>query len=79
VITILGIQFGFTLGGTVIMETVFSLPGMGKSMLDAILQRDYPQLQGNVLVVAMAFVVVNLLVDITYAWFDPRIRYGEAA
>jgi len=75
VITILGIQFGFTLGGTVIMETVFSLPGMGKSMLDAILQRDYPQLQGNVLVIATAFVLVNLLIDITYAWFDPRIHY----
>ncbi|MBI4641515.1 MAG: ABC transporter permease [Candidatus Tectomicrobia bacterium] len=75
VITIMGIQFGFTLGGTVIMETVFSLPGMGKSMLDSILQRDYPQLQGNVLVIATAFVIVNLIIDITYAWFDPRIRY----
>lgn len=75
VITIMGNQFGFLLGGTVVMETIFSLPGMGRLTLDAIYQRDYPQLQANVLFVATFYVLVNLLVDVAYAWFDPRIRH----
>ena len=75
VITIVGIQFGYLMGGTVVMETLFALPGLGKSTLDAILQRDYPQLQGNVMVAATVMVTMNLLVDLVYARFDPRIRY----
>ncbi|MBI2888240.1 MAG: ABC transporter permease [Chloroflexi bacterium] len=75
VITIMGVQFGYLMGGTVVMEVIFSLPGLGKSTLDAIFQRDYPQLQANVLLAALVMVTVNLLVDLFYAWFDPRIRY----
>jgi peptide/nickel transport system permease protein len=76
VITIVGIDFGYLLGRTVVLETVFALPGLGSLTLSAILHRDYPQIQGNVLVIATMFVLVNLVVDILYAWLDPRIRYA---
>lgn len=76
VVTVLGVQFSHLIGGTVIIETIFSMPGLGRLTLDAILQRDYPQLQGNVLVVAAMVVLVNLAVDLYYAWLDPRIRFG---
>jgi peptide/nickel transport system permease protein len=75
VITIMGNQFGYLLGGTVVMEIIFSLPGVGRLTLDSIIQRDYTQLQGIILFVATVSLLVNLLVDLTYAWFDPRIRY----
>ncbi len=75
-ITVIGTQIGFLMGGTVIVEQIFSLPGLGKLTLDSILVRDYAQLQGNVIFLATIFVVVNLLVDLSYAWFDPRIRYS---
>ena len=75
-ITIIGAQFGFLLGGTVVIEQVFGLPGLGRLTLNAIGFRDYPQIQANVLLLATAFVIVNLLVDLSYGWFDPRIRYG---
>lgn len=75
VITIVGIDFGYLLGRTVVVETVFSLPGLGSLTLSAILHRDYPQIQGNVLVIGGMFVFVNFLVDIIYAFIDPRIRY----
>jgi len=75
VITIMGTQFGNLLGGTVIIESIFMLPGVGRLMLESIQQRDYTQLQGNVLFISMAFLVINLLVDLSYAWLDPRIRY----
>lgn len=75
VITIVGVDFGYLLGRTVVIEAVFVLPGLGSSTLKAIYQRDYPQIQGNILFIAAMFVAVNLMVDITYAWFDPRIRY----
>ena len=74
VITLAGAQFGALLGGTVIIEQIFSLPGMGRLTLWAISVRDYPQLQANVLLIAATTVVLNLAVDIAYAWFDPRIR-----
>lgn len=74
VITILGVQFGYLLGGTVLIETIFNMPGLGRLTLDAITQRDYPQLQGNVLVVALMVVTVTLAVDLSYGWLDPRIR-----
>ncbi|MBI4589192.1 MAG: ABC transporter permease [Candidatus Rokubacteria bacterium] len=75
VITILGQQFGVLLGGTVIVETVFALPGLGRLTLDAVVQRDYTTIQGTVMFFAAVVVLMNLVVDLTYAWFDPRIRY----
>lgn len=74
VVTTIGMQFGNLLGGAVLTESIFSVPGIGKMMVDAIKARNYPVVQGGVLVVALAFSVVNLLVDILYAYIDPRIR-----
>jgi peptide/nickel transport system permease protein len=74
VVTILGVQFGYLLGGTVLIETIFSMPGLGRLTLDAITQRDYPQLQADVLIVAVMVVAVTLVVDLSYGWLDPRIR-----
>jgi peptide/nickel transport system permease protein len=75
VVTIVGIQVGQIASGTVIMETIFGLPGMGRFLVDAIYQRDYPVVQGVNLLIASIIVFVNLLVDVTYAYLDPRIRY----
>lgn len=75
VVTVLGFQLGYLLGGTVVIEEIFALPGMGRLALNAIFQRDYPVVQGVVLCVALLFVTINLVVDILYAWIDPRIRY----
>lgn len=75
VVTIVGIQVGQIASGTVIMETIFGLPGMGRFLVDAIYQRDYPVVQGVNLLIASIIVLVNLLVDMTYAYLDPRIRY----
>ena len=74
VITVIGIQFGNLLGGSVLTETVFSIPGLGKYGIDAIRQRDIPAVQGSVLFLALTFSLVNLLVDILYAYIDPRIK-----
>jgi len=76
VITVVGFQAGYLLGGTVVIEEVFALPGMGRLALAAITQRDYPVVQGVVLVIALLFVLVNLGVDVLYALIDPRVRYG---
>jgi peptide/nickel transport system permease protein len=75
VITILGIQLAQVAGGTVIMESIFGLPGMGKFLFDALLQRDYPVVQGVNLLLASIIVMMNLVTDLTYALIDPRIRY----
>ena len=75
VVTIVGIQIAEIAGGTVIMETIFGLPGMGRFLVDAIFQRDYPVVQGVILLTSLITVVINLLVDLTYAQLDPRIRY----
>jgi peptide/nickel transport system permease protein len=75
VITVMGIQVGYLLGGAVVIELIFGLPGIGWMILNGIYQRDYPLVQGGVLFVAVVFVLVNLLVDLTYAYLDPRIRY----
>jgi peptide/nickel transport system permease protein len=75
VVTIIGGQFGVLLAGTVVVETIFALPGMGRLTVEAILYRDYPVVQTNVMLVAGTLVTLNLLVDMTYAWLDPRIRY----
>jgi peptide/nickel transport system permease protein len=75
VITIIGQLFSLLLGGTVVVEFVFVLPGVGSLMLDSVLVRDYTLVQGAVMFFATVMVMMNLLVDLTYAWFDPRIRY----
>lgn len=75
VVTVLGIQFGYLLGGTVVIEEIFAIPGMGRLVLYAIYQRDYPIVQSVVLLSAATFVLVNALVDVVYAMLDPRIRY----
>ena len=75
VVTIVGGQLGTLLAGTVIVETIFALPGMGRLTVEAILYRDYPVVQTNVMLVAATLVTLNLMVDLTYAWLDPRIRY----
>jgi peptide/nickel transport system permease protein len=76
VITIVGGQLGVLLAGTVVVETIFALPGMGRLTVEAILYRDYPIVQTNVMLVAATLVTLNLAVDLAYAWLDPRIRYS---
>ena len=75
VVTIVGGQLGVLLAGTVVVETIFALPGMGRLTVEAILFRDYPVVQTNVMLVAATLVTLNLIVDLTYAYLDPRIRY----
>jgi len=75
VLTVFGLEFGHLLGGAVLTETVFSLPGIGRLLVEGIFARDYPVVQGAMVLVATTFVVVNLLTDVAYAFFDPRIRY----
>ncbi len=75
VITIIGLQFGALLSGAIIVETVFSWPGIGLLTIEAISRRDYPLVQGCILLIAVSYVLVNLLTDIVYGLFDPRIRY----
>ncbi len=74
VLTVVGLQMGALLSGAVLVEIVFSLPGVGRMALDAVLQRDYPVVQGTVMVIAALFILINLLVDILYSVLDPRIR-----
>ena len=74
VVTLLGLQLGALLAGAVITEIVFSWPGLGSLTVEAIQRRDYPLLQGCVLVISVSYVLVNSLTDLAYAWLDPRIR-----
>ena len=74
VVTVIGMQFGGLLGGSLLIETVFAIPGLGKYIIDSISTRDYPVVQGGVLLLAISFSIVNLLVDILYAYLDPRIK-----
>jgi ABC-type dipeptide/oligopeptide/nickel transport system permease component len=74
-VTLIGLQAGFVLGGAYVVESIFNWPGIGKLTLDAIAGRDFPMIQGAVLVVAVVFVLVNFAVDLIYALLDPRIRY----
>ncbi len=76
IITIFGLQFGALLAGTVFIETVFGRPGLGRLVVNAILNKDFPLVQGGVLVFALGYVFVNVVVDVVYAVVDPRIRYG---
>lgn len=75
IVTTIGLQFGTLLGGAILTETIFSWPGIGSWIYNGILTRDYPIVQGGVIFVAVTFVLINLLVDISYAFFDPRIKY----
>jgi len=75
IVTVIGLQFGTLLGGAVLTETVFAWPGIGRLLVDSIGYRDYPMIQGTVLVITVGFVLVNILVDVLYAYLDPRIRY----
>jgi len=75
IITVVGLQFGTLLGGAVLTETVFAWPGRGRLIVDSILARDYPMIQGTILVFGLLYILVNLVVDLIYAYVDPRIRY----
>ena len=75
IVTIVGLEFGHLMGGAVITETIFSIPGVGRLAADSIFQRDFPVLQAVVLLLALAVLLANLLTDVAYAWLDPRIRY----
>lgn len=75
VVTVVGLQFGALLTGTIITETIFSWPGLGRLLIQSIRTRDYPLVQAGVLIIALTYVLVNLATDVVYAWLDPRIRY----
>ncbi|MGH6921534.1 MAG: ABC transporter permease, partial [Geminicoccaceae bacterium] len=75
IVTLLGLGFGNTLGGSVVTESIFNWPGLGRLMVDSILTRDLPITQAAIFVFAIMFIAVNLIVDVLYAWVDPRIRY----
>jgi peptide/nickel transport system permease protein len=76
VITVLGVQVGYLLSGVVVIEQVFAIPGLGRLIIGAVNERNYPLVQGIILVVTAVFVLVNLLVDLAYAWIDPRVEYS---
>ena len=75
IITVVGLQFGILLGGAVLTETVFAWPVMGRLIVESILGRDYPVIQGAILIFGLIYILVNLVVDLIYAFIDPRIRY----
>jgi peptide/nickel transport system permease protein len=75
IITVVGLQFGSLLGGAVLTETVFAWPGLGRLIVDSILARDYPVIQGTILIFGLLYILVNLIIDLLYALVDPRIRY----
>ena len=75
IVTIVGIEFAYLMGGTVIIEQIFALPGIGRLAIQSIFDRDYPITQGVVLIVAVTFVFINLIVDILYRFFNPKIKY----
>jgi ABC-type dipeptide/oligopeptide/nickel transport system permease component len=75
IVTVVGLQFGLLLGGAVLTETVFAWPGLGRLIVDSILARDYPVIQGTILIFGLVYILVNLGVDLMYAYIDPRIRY----
>jgi len=77
VITIVGLQVGYLLGGDILVETVFFLSGIGLAMVNGILARDFPLVQGAILLVASSYVLINLAVDVAYAYLDPRIHYEQ--
>lgn len=78
VITVIGLQFGSLLGGAVLTETVFAWPGLGRLLVESILARDYPVIQGAILIFALLFVLINIVIDLLYAYLDPRVGYGKS-
>lgn len=76
VVTLFGLQLGFILGGTVVLESIFALPGLGTLLLDSVIRKDFTQLQGLVLFFSVVIIIINIAVDLSYAWFDPRIRFS---
>jgi peptide/nickel transport system permease protein len=76
VVTIVGLQVALVFGGTVIIESIFQVPGVGRFFYDAVINRDYPALQGVIFFIALIIVTANLLVDLSYGYLDPRIRYS---
>jgi peptide/nickel transport system permease protein len=74
-LTVIGITFAIMMGGAIVIETVFNIPGVGRLLIQSVTRRDYPVIQGVVLLIAGAYVLINLLVDVAYAYFDPRIKY----
>ena len=75
IVTVIGIGIALLIGGAIVTETVFAIPGIGRLTVDAILRRDYPIIQGVILIFSGAYVLINLAVDLSYMFFDPRIRY----
>jgi peptide/nickel transport system permease protein len=75
IVTVVGIGVALLIGGVVVTESVFAIPGLGRMTVDAILRRDYPIIQGVILMFSFVYVLINLLVDLSYTLFDPRIRY----
>jgi ABC-type dipeptide/oligopeptide/nickel transport system permease component len=75
VVTVIGLQTGYLLAGAILTETIFAWPGMGRWIVNGIVARNFPVVQAGVLVFAMIFIIVNLVVDISYGWFDPRVRF----
>jgi ABC-type dipeptide/oligopeptide/nickel transport system permease component len=75
-VTVLGLQFAYTLGGTVVLERIFNLPGLGQYFFQGLSVKDLPVIQGVILVVAVTFIVINLLVDVVYAYLNPKVRFG---
>jgi glutathione transport system permease protein len=76
VVTVSGYEFGRLLAGTVIIETIFLVPGMGRLLVDSVLQRDYAVIQAVVVIVSIMVLVLNMVLDVLYAWLNPRIRYS---
>jgi ABC-type dipeptide/oligopeptide/nickel transport system permease component len=76
IITVIGLQVGTLVSGAAITETIFAIPGVGRAAVDAIFYRDYPVLQGAVLILTLAVLIANLVTDLAYAYLDPRIRYS---
>ena len=75
IVTVIGLGVALLIGGVVVTETVYTIPGLGRLTVDAVLARDYPTIQAVILLFSLAYVLINLAVDITYTFFDPRIRY----
>jgi len=76
VVTVVGLNFGYLLGGTVLVEYVFGRPGLGSLLIEAVFSRDYPQIQASVFFFSAVFMAVNIFVDILYSFLNPKIRYG---
>ena len=77
VVTVIGMEFSFFMGGLVVTEQVFNLNGLGSLLVDSVLHSDYNMIQALAMLIAVVFVGVNLIIDLAYAWIDPRIRYGK--